>query len=79
MTETLGRNCRFLQGPESDPATVRAIREAITDRRMFTGDILNYRKDGTKFWNEVTITPVFDHDGNLINFVGYSWTSRRGD
>jgi PAS domain S-box-containing protein len=70
MTETLGRNCRFLQGPESDPATVRAIREAITDRRMFTGDILNYRKDGTKFWNEVTITPVFDHDGNLINFVG---------
>jgi PAS domain S-box-containing protein len=68
--EILGRNCRFLQGPESDPATVREIREAIAARRTFHGTLLNRRKDGTPFWNQLTISPVFDAEGRLINFVG---------
>lgn len=68
--EVLDRNCRFLQGPETDPATVQEIREAIAARRIFQGDILNYRKDGSTFWDELTITPVFDQVGTLLNFVG---------
>lgn len=68
--EIVGRNCRFLQGPSSDPATVRAIHEAIAQRRCFQGVLLNYKKDGTPFWNELRISPVFDEAGCLQNFVG---------
>ncbi len=68
--EVLGRNCRFLQGPDSDPATVREIRRAIQEQRPFSGVILNYRKDGTPFWNALKIAPIFDDDGKLMNFVG---------
>ena len=68
--EVLGRNCRFLQGPETDPAVVAQIREAIEDRRLFEGVIKNRRKNGEVFWNDLLITPVFDADGELINFVG---------
>lgn len=68
--EVLGRNPRLLQGPETDPHTVREIGRAIEERRPFHGRVLNYRKDGTPFWNEMTISPVFDSGGELINFVG---------
>jgi two-component system, cell cycle sensor histidine kinase and response regulator CckA len=68
--EVLGRNCKFLQGEGSDPATVAEIREAIAQRRPCSLEILNYRKDGTPFWNHLTISPVFDKAGNLANFVG---------
>jgi len=68
--EVLGRNCRFLQGPETNQMTVAGMREAIAARRIFQGVILNYRKDGTPFWNELTIGPVFDSNGALVNFVG---------
>ncbi len=64
------RNCRFLQGPDTNPATVRAIREAIAERRVFQDILLNYRKDGTPFWNDLTISPVFDAEGTLLRFVG---------
>jgi len=66
----IGRNCRLLQGPETDKGTIARMREAIAARRNFQGEILNYRKDGTPFWNELTISPVFDSAGQLINFVG---------
>ncbi len=66
----LGKNCRFLQGPETDPDTVNELRQAIAHQQTFTGTLLNYREDGTPFWNELTISPVFDQDGTLINFVG---------
>lgn len=68
--EVAGRNCRFLQGPGSDPTMVAEIREAINQRRSFTGVMLNYRKDGSSFLNEMTINPVFDEGGELLSFVG---------
>ncbi len=68
--EVIGRNCRFLQGPGTDPAMVDAIREAVAHQRGFHDVLLNYRKDGTPFWNELTISPVFDQNGAFISFVG---------
>jgi PAS domain S-box-containing protein len=68
--ETVGRNCRFLQGPATDRDTVRAMREALGAQQSITVTLLNYRKDGTAFWNEVSMSPVFDGDGKLTNFVG---------
>ncbi|MBA3962357.1 MAG: PAS domain S-box protein [Chthoniobacterales bacterium] len=68
--EVLGRNCRFLQGPKTDSAMNAEMREAIKAGRAFSGDVLNYRKGSSTFWNEITITPVFDSAGTLVNFVG---------
>jgi PAS domain S-box-containing protein len=68
--EVAGRNCRFLQGPDTDRDTVRAMRQALDSRQSITVTVLNYRKDGTAFWNEVSISPVFDGAGTLTNFVG---------
>ena len=68
--EAAGRNCRFLQGPETAPAAVAAMRGALERRESVTVTLLNYRKDGTAFWNEVSMSPVFDGAGRLTNFVG---------
>lgn len=68
--EVVGRNCRFLQGAETDLAVVDRLRQAIARQQPFTGILLNYRKDGSPFWNELTINPVFDDEGTLIHFVG---------
>ncbi|OLT14655.1 hypothetical protein BJF78_18045 [Pseudonocardia sp. CNS-139] len=68
--EVVGRNCRFLQGPNSDPATVRRVHDALDHRQPVTEVLLNYRRDGTAFWNQVSISPVFDGAGRLVNFVG---------
>ena len=68
--EVLGRNCRFLQGPDTDPDAVRELREAVVGGCGCQVPILNYRKDGTTFWNEVTISPVSDARGRLTHFVG---------
>lgn len=68
--EVMGRNCRFLQGPETGPATVHEIREAIAERRAFKGVLRNYRKDGTSFLNELILSPVLDEEGQLLSFVG---------
>ncbi|WP_255170462.1 bacterio-opsin activator domain-containing protein [Natrononativus amylolyticus] len=69
--EVVGRNCRFLQGPDSDPEAVAAMREAIADERPVTVELKNYRKDGTEFWNEVTIAPVRNADGERTHYVGF--------
>jgi PAS domain S-box-containing protein len=66
--EILGRNCRFLQGPESDPATVQRIREAVERVEPLEIDILNHRKDGETFWNRLLMAPVFDTEGVLAYF-----------
>jgi PAS domain S-box-containing protein len=66
--EVLGRNCRFLQGPESDPATVGRIRAAIEAREPIELDIRNYAKDGRPFWNRLLIAPVRDTDGDVAYF-----------
>lgn len=68
--EVLGRNCRFLQGPETDPAAVQAIRDALAARTEITIDLVNYRKDGSKFWNRLRIRPLFDAKGRLQYYVG---------
>ena len=66
--EALGRNCRFLQGRDTDPAAVTQIRDAIRERRPLAIELLNYRKDGAPFWNGITIAPVMDGD-RLVNFI----------
>lgn len=67
--EVIGRNCRFLQGPGTDPHRVQCIHEAIEARRPITIDILNYRKDGTRFWNRLRIRPSFNEEAVLDGFV----------
>ncbi len=67
--EAIGRNCRFLQGPETSQATIQVIRDAIRQQRPCFVEIQNYRKDGTAFWNALSIAPIFE-DGQLTHFVG---------
>jgi PAS domain S-box-containing protein len=66
--EVTGRNCRFLQGPDTDAGTVAAIAEAIEQHRDVACEVLNYRKDGTTFWNALFISPVLDEAGELLFF-----------
>lgn len=68
--EVIGRNCRFLQGPLSAPETISKIRAVLQSQTEFSGEIINYRKDGSVFFNDLTITPVFDESGALTHFVG---------
>jgi PAS domain S-box-containing protein len=68
--EAVGRNCRFLQGPATDEHAIGEIRAALAEQRTATTTLLNYRKDGTAFWNQVSISPVFDGEGALVSFVG---------
>jgi PAS domain S-box-containing protein len=72
LPEILNLKCRFLQGPLSNPETIRNISRALKNQTQFSGEILNYRKDATVFWNELTITPVFDQQGRLTNFISTS-------
>ena len=57
--EVLGRNCRFLQGPRTDRDTVRQLREAVEEHQPVSLETLNYKRDGSPFWNAVFIGPVF--------------------
>jgi PAS domain S-box-containing protein len=66
----LGRNCRFLQGPETDPETLAEIRDAVHSHEPVTTELVNYRADGSPFWNQLTITPVENSAGDLTHFVG---------
>lgn len=68
--EVLGRNCRFLQGPDTDRNTVNGLRAAIKEDREITVRLLNYRKDGTPFWNMLTVAPIRDVTGNPRFLVG---------
>ena len=69
--EALGLNCRFLQGPDSDPEAVDVIRAGISEVHECQTVMKNYRKDGSFFWNEIKITPVRDPaTGKLLHFVG---------
>ncbi|XP_043810640.1 phototropin-2 isoform X3 [Manihot esculenta] len=68
--EVIGRNCRFLQGPETDQAEVAKIRDAVKKGKSYCGRLLNYKKDGTPFWNLLTVTPIKDDRGNTIKFIG---------
>ncbi|XKH00839.1 EAL domain-containing protein [Marinobacter nauticus] len=68
--EILGQNCRFLQGKDTDPKAVRQIREGLQGTDRVDVSLINYRKDGTPFWNRVTISPVLDADGSCTHFIG---------
>jgi len=78
--ELIGQNCRFLQGPETDQSAIAEIREAIAENREAATEVLNYRKDGSTFWNALFVSPVFDDEGRLVYFFGSQLdVSRRRD
>ena len=68
--EILGRNCRFLSGPQTEPWLSDAIRQGVRDKKPVMVEILNYKKDGSKFRNAVMVAPIFDADGELEYFLG---------
>lgn len=68
--EAVGQNCRFLQGAETNPHAVEAIRQGLKAQTRFTIDIVNYRKDGEPFLNRLRIRPIYDGEGRLIFFAG---------
>ncbi|WP_338741050.1 PAS domain S-box protein [Haloplanus salilacus] len=70
QAEALGRNCRFLQGSRTADEPVARMRRAIDTGTPVTVEVLNYRKDGTAFWNQVDLLPVTDDDGTVTHFLG---------
>jgi PAS domain S-box-containing protein len=68
--ETLGRNCRFLQGTEREQPALEELRTALRDGHQCKVILRNYKKDGILFWNELSISPVRDTEGKLVNFIG---------
>jgi PAS domain S-box-containing protein len=68
--EILYRDCRFLQNEDRDQSPLEDIRKALAEGRPCRAVLRNYRKDGTLFWNELSITPVFDEDDNLTYYIG---------
>jgi PAS domain S-box-containing protein len=69
-SEVLGRNCRFLQGPLTDPEAVAELRAAVAEEREHEVELLNYRRDGSPFWNQLHLSAIRDLDGSLIYFFG---------
>ena len=68
--EVIGRNCRLLQGPDTDPASVRQLRDVISAGKEAQVDMWNYRKDGSRFWNSMFVGPVHDAAGRLLYYFG---------
>jgi PAS domain S-box-containing protein len=69
--EAVGRNCRFLQGSDTDPAAIEELRQAIDAGDPATVELKNYRKDGDPFWNRVSISPLRDDDGEISYWIGF--------
>src|SRR5215216_3251805 len=70
LKEAIGRNCRFLQGEDRDQPAIKDLRACIREGQECRVVLRNYRRDGTRFWNELYVSPVHDDAGNVINFVG---------
>ncbi len=68
--EVIGRNCRFLRGPDTENAQTVKLRDAIFERHATLAELVNYRKDGSRFRNAVMIAPLFDESGKIEYFVG---------
>lgn len=68
--EVIDRNCRFLQGEGTDPEAVKEIRNAIANCESLDIEILNYKKDGTPFWNRLRMSPVYDYGDQPVAFIG---------
>ncbi|MEP9402143.1 histidine kinase famiy protein [Sphingomonas sp. VNH70] len=78
--ELIGRNCRLLQGPDTDPDTIAEVRRAIEQQRETSVEVLNYKKNGSAFWNALFVSPVFDKAGKLRYFFASQLdVSRRRD
>ena len=67
----LGRNCRFLQGPDTDPADLAQIREAVREGREHVAVVRNHRKDGQGWWNELRLSPIRQAGGRVTHYFGY--------
>ncbi|CAN7600258.1 histidine kinase famiy protein [Pseudorhodoferax sp. LjRoot39] len=79
-SEIIGANCRFLQGPDTDRAIVAQVRSAIAERREIAVELVNYKKDGSAFWNALFISPVLNESGELTYFFASQLdVSRRRD
>ncbi|MGA7722074.1 MAG: PAS domain-containing protein [Ignavibacteriaceae bacterium] len=68
--EAAGKNPRFLTGPETNPKVSDYIKDCIKNKKIASANILNYKKDGTKFWNHFSITPIFDNLENVTHWIG---------
>ncbi|SFP62105.1 PAS domain S-box-containing protein [Sphingomonas rubra] len=68
--EIVGSNCRFLQGPETDREVIGQVAAAIAAREEVAVEVLNYRKNGSTFWNALFVSPVFDEEGKLLYYFG---------
>ena len=68
--EIIHHNCRFLQGKDTDPESVKKLRDAVKAGERVSVRLLNYRKDGTPFWNYLTIAPVKLADGTVVKYIG---------
>jgi PAS domain S-box-containing protein len=77
--EVIGRNPRFLQGQDTDPDTVEKIRHAVEHMLPVEAEILNYRKNGSPYWNKLSIRPVFSEVGKLKSFVASQYLREIGD
>ncbi|MBK1646319.1 PAS sensor protein [Thiocapsa imhoffii] len=71
--DIIGHNCRFLHGEDRDQVGLTKIREAIREHRDTTVTLRNYRKDGTLFYNRLSIRPLYDRQGKLIYFLGVQY------
>ncbi|MEM7689210.1 MAG: PAS domain-containing protein [Pseudomonadota bacterium] len=71
--EVVGRNCRLLQGPKTDPEPIARIREAIANEDVVVVELLNYRKNGTTFWNALHLGPIYNDKNELVYFFGSQW------
>ncbi|NTV47645.1 MAG: PAS domain-containing protein [Chlorobiales bacterium] len=68
--EIIGKNCRFLQGPDTNEEATKVIRAALREGKHCVVELINHRKDGSRFWNRLSINPLKDDSGKITHFVG---------
>ncbi|SNX59696.1 PAS domain S-box-containing protein [Nitrosomonas ureae] len=73
LAETVGKNCRFLQGSEHDQSGVKQLQEAIKNKKPVEVVLRNYRKNGELFYNHLLVSPLFDSNENLLYFLGVQY------
>ncbi len=71
--DIIGKNCRFLQGDDREQPARFELAEAIENRRPIEVTLRNYKKNGERFYNRLKLTPLFDHQGNLLYFLGVQY------
>ncbi|MDE2389350.1 MAG: PAS domain-containing protein [Betaproteobacteria bacterium] len=70
LAETVGKNCRFLQGNEHNQAGVKQLQDAIKNKKPVEVVLRNFRKNGEMFYNHLLVSPLFDSHGNVLYFLG---------